>query len=181
VRLKAGEKSVYKEINRSSDLTYPINVDIALPAHKISLLIQSELGAVEFPNNEQFQKHKFTFQQDKGFVFSHVNRLIRCVIDCQVHLGDSVAIRNALELARSLTAKVWDSSPLQMKQIEQVGVVAVRKLVAAGIDSIEALEDTEPHCIDMALSKNPPFGVKLRTRLAEFPKLRVSVKMMGKV
>ncbi|KAL4912540.1 Sec63 Brl domain-containing protein [Aspergillus aurantiobrunneus] len=180
VRLKAGEKSLYKEINRASDISFPINIDIALPAHKISLLIQSELGAVEFPNNEQFQKHKFAFQQDKNFVFSHVSRLIRCVIDCQVHLQDSVTVRNALELARSLAAKVWDNSPLQMKQIEQIGVVAVRKLVTAGIDSIEVLEETEPHRIDMALSRNPPFGVKLRSRLADFPKLRVSVKMTGK-
>ncbi|KAL2869850.1 putative DEAD/DEAH box DNA helicase (Mer3) [Aspergillus lucknowensis] len=180
VRLKSGEKSLYKEINRASDISYPINVDIALPAHKISLLIQSELGAVEFPSNEQLQKQKFPFQQDKNFVFTHVNRLIRCIIDCQVHLQDSVTLRNALELARSLTAKVWDNSPLQMKQIEQIGAVAVRKLAASGIESIAALEETEPHQAEMVLSRNPPFGVKLRSRLADFPKLRVSVKMVGK-
>jgi ATP-dependent DNA helicase HFM1/MER3 len=181
VRLKWGEKAVYKEINRSNDIIFPINVDIALPAHKVSLLIQAELGAVEFPNNEQFQKHRFSFQQDKNFVFTHVNRLIRCIIDCQVHLLDSVTTRNALELARSLTAKTWDDSPLQMKQIEQIGAVAVRKLAAAGIESVEDLEAAEPHQIDMALSRNPPFGVKLRNRLADFPKLRVALKMMGKV
>ncbi|EIT76873.1 DNA/RNA helicase MER3/SLH1, DEAD-box [Aspergillus oryzae 100-8] len=180
VRLKAGEKSLYKEINRETGIMFPVKVDIALPAHKTSLLIQSELGAVEFPNDEQFQKHKFAFQQDKGFVFSHVNRLIRCIIDCQISLQDSVATRNALELARSFGAKVWDRSPFQMKQIEQVGVVAVRKLAAAGITSLEALECAEPHQIDMILSKNPPFGLKLLGRLSEFPKLRVSVKMIRK-
>ncbi|PIG87588.1 DEAD/DEAH box DNA helicase (Mer3) [Aspergillus arachidicola] len=180
VRLKAGEKSLYKEINRETGIMFPVKVDIALPAHKTSLLIQSELGAVEFPDDEQFQKHKFAFQQDKGFVFSHVNRLIRCIIDCQIALQDSVATRNALELARSFGAKVWDRSPFQMKQIEQIGVVAVRKLAAAGITSIEALECAEPHQIDMILSKNPPFGLKLLGRLSEFPKLRVSVKMIRK-
>ncbi|KAL2840557.1 Sec63 Brl domain-containing protein [Aspergillus pseudoustus] len=180
VRLKSGEKGVYKEINRSTDIKFPINVDIALPAHKTSLIIQAELGAADFPTTEQLQKHKFPFQQDKNFVFTHVNRLIRCIIDCQVHLQDSVTVLNALELARSLTAKVWDNSPLQMKQIDQIGIVAVRKLAAAGIESIEDLEDAEPHRIDMALSKNPPFGVKLRNRLVDFPKLRVTLKMMGK-
>ncbi|KAI9367391.1 Sec63 Brl domain-containing protein [Aspergillus egyptiacus] len=160
VRLKAGEKSLYKELNRASGIEYPINVDIALPSHKISLLIQSELGAVDFPSGEQFQKHKFTFQQDKNF--------------------DAVTVRNALALARSLAAKVWDDSPLQMKQIEQIGVVAVRKLASAGIDSIEILEEMEPHRIDMVLSKNPPFGMKLRSRLSEFPKLRVTAKMTGR-
>lgn len=86
-----------------------------------------------------------------------------------------------MELARSFGARVWDDSPLQMKQIEQIGVVAVRKLAAAGITSIEALESTEAYQIDMILSKNPPFGVKLLNRLGDFPKLRVSVKMVGKV
>ncbi|GAA87924.1 DEAD/DEAH box DNA helicase [Aspergillus luchuensis IFO 4308] len=180
IRLKAGEKSLYKEINRSNAIRFPVNVDIALSAHKISLLIQSELGAVDLPDGELFQKHRFTFQQDKTFVFSHINRLIRCIIDCQVGLEDSFTLRNALELARSFGAKVWDDSPLQMKQIEQIGVVAVRKLASSGITSIEALELCEPHQIDMILSRNPPFGRKLLERLVDFPKLRVSVNMIGK-
>ncbi|KAG0159719.1 hypothetical protein PDIDSM_7243 [Penicillium digitatum] len=180
IRLKAGEKSLYREINRDAGIRFPIKVDLALPAHKISLLLQSELGAVEYPNNDALQKHKFTFQQDKSLVFAHVNRLIRCLIDCEIARGDSIAIRNALELARSFGAKVWDHSPLQMKQIEQVGIVAVRKLAAAGITSIEGLECAEAHQIEMVLSKNPPFGSKLLSRLKEFPKLRVSLKMLGK-
>ncbi|KAH2544902.1 hypothetical protein KXW97_001735 [Aspergillus fumigatus] len=180
IRLKAGEKSLYKELNRANGIRFPAKVDIALPAHKILLLIQSELGGVEYPDGEQYQKHKFAFQQDKNFVFSHINRLIRCVIDCQISLGDSITARNALELARSFGAKVWDNCPLQMKQIDQVGIVAVRKLAAAGITSIDALEATEPHCIDMIMSRNPPFGMKLLARVADFPKLRVNVKLAGK-
>ncbi|KAJ5086972.1 hypothetical protein NUU61_008279 [Penicillium alfredii] len=180
VRLKAGEKSLYREINRNPGIRYSVKVDIALPAHKISLLLQSELGAIEFPDAESLQKHKFQFQQDKSIVLSHVKRLIRCVVDCLIAREDSIAIRNALELARSFGAKVWDQSPLQMKQIDQVGIVAVRKLAAAGITSIEVLEGTEAHRIEVILSKNPPFGAKLLARLKDFPKLRVVVKMMGR-
>ncbi|PGH33745.1 ATP-dependent DNA helicase HFM1/MER3 [[Emmonsia] crescens] len=180
IRLKAGEKSLYKELNKGNGIKFPIKIDIALPAHKISLLIQSELGGVDIPTGDQYQKHKLTFQQDKGLVFSHVNRLIRCIIDCQISLQDSVSTRHALELARGIGARVWDNSALQMKQIEQIGIVAVRKLANAGINSIEALEATEPHRIDMLLSKNPPFGSKTLARLAEFPKPRVSVKLVRK-
>lgn len=172
---------MYKELNKATGIKFPIKVDIGLAAHKISLLIQSELGGVEVPTGEQYQKHRLTFQQDKSLVFSHVNRLIRCIIDCQISRGDSVSARHALELARSFGAKVWDSSPLQMKQIEQIGIVAVRKLANCGIHSIEELEATDAHRIDTILSKNPPFGMKLLGRLADFPKLRVSVKMVGKV
>ncbi|KAJ5733918.1 hypothetical protein N7493_002704 [Penicillium malachiteum] len=180
IRFKVGEKSLYKEINRDQGIRYPIKVDIALPCHKISLLLQSELGAIDFPTGDQFQKHKFPLQQDKSLVFAHVSRLIRCVIDCLIARGESVSTLNALELARSFGARVWDKSPLQMKQLEQVGVVAVRKLVAAEITDIESLEAAEPHEIEMILSKNPPFGSKLLSRLKEFPKLRIAVKMTGK-
>ena len=158
-----------------------MKVDIALPVHKISLLIQTELGGIEFLDDEKFQKHKFTFQQDKAFVFNHLARLIRCVIDCQICLADSIGARNSLELARSFGGRSWDNSPLQMKQIDQIGIVYVRKLAGAGIASIEALESTDAQEIDMILSKNPPFGLKLLERLSHFPKPRVTVKMMAKV
>lgn len=158
-----------------------MKVDIALAAHKISLLIQSELGAVEIPTGDQFQKHRLSFQQEKALVLSHVARLIRCIIDCQISLGDAVGTRNALELARSFGARVWDNSAMQMKQVDQIGVVAVRKLANAGINTIEDLESADAARIEMTLSKNPPFGSKLLARLAEFPKPRVSVRLTRKV
>lgn len=150
-------------------------------AHKRSLILQCELGGVDFPADEQYSKHKRQFAQDKAKMLSASHRLIRCVIDCQIHLQDAVTVRHALELATSFGARVWDNSPYQMKQIAQIGLVAIRKLAMGGINSIEALEAAEPHRIEMLMSKNPPFGTKLLANLRDFPKLRVSVKMMGKV
>lgn len=181
VRLRGGEKKLFKEINNAHGIKYPIKVDIALPAHKRSLIIQTELGGVDFPADEQYAKHRKQFQQDKAVIFSQINRLIRCVIDCQIYLEDAVTTRHALELARSFGARVWDNSPYQMKQIAQIGPVAIRKLALGGINSIEALEAAEPHRIEMLTSKNPPFGNKILASLKDFPKLRVSLKMMSKV
>jgi len=168
-------------LNKANGIKFPIKVDLALHAHKRSLLLQAELGSVEFPTDEQYSKHKRQYNQDKAFVFSHINRLIRCVIDCQIHLQDAITVRNGLELARSLSARVWDNSPHQMKQLPNVGSVAIRKLVMGGVNSIEALEAAEPHRIELLMSRNPPFGQKLLASTRDFPKLRVSVKMMGKV
>lgn len=113
-------------------------------------------------------------------VFSHVNRLIRCIIDCQLQLEDAVSVRHALELARSLAARVWDNSPYQMKQIDAIGEASVRKLAQSGILSIETLQNTEPHRIEHILGHNPPFGQRVLAKAMEFPNLRVSVKEMGK-
>lgn len=178
--MKSGEKAVYKHINKDIRIKFPIKVDIALSAHKISLLLQAELGGLEFPVGDQFAKHKPQFQQDKATVFQHVNRLIRCVIDCQLIREDSGSARHALELARSFAARVWDTSPLQLKQLDQIGNVAVRKLANAGINSIESLENTEADRIENVIGRGPPFGMKLLSQLAQFPKLRVLVKMAGK-
>jgi Sec63 Brl domain len=180
IRLKSGEKSLYKHINRDVGIKFPVKVDIALPTHKVSLLLQAELGGMDFPVGEQFAKHTNQFQQDKAMVFQHVTRLVRCITDCQLTRGDSVSARHALELARSFAARVWDNSPLQLKQLDQIGNVTVRKLANAGINSIESLENTEAHRIEAVIGRGPPFGMTLLSKLAQFPKLRVSVKMAGK-
>lgn len=181
IRLRGNEKKLFKEINNANGIKYPIKVDLALPAHKRSLIIQAELGGVEFPADDQYAKHRKQFQQDKIIIFSQINRLIRCIIDCHISLQDAVTTRHALELARSFGARVWDNSPYQMKQIAQIGPVAIRKLAVGGINSIETLEAAEPHRIEMLTSKNPPFGNKILASLKDFPKLRVSLKMMSKV
>ena len=162
-------------------MKFPIKVDIALATQKRSIIIQAELGGVEYPVDEQFIKHKRQYQQDRGILFLHIHRLIRCVIDCQLYLQDGTSTRHALELARSLGARVWDNSPLQMKQIPSVGQVSVRKLANANINSLESLEATEAHRIDLLLSKNPGYGGKVLASLKKFPKLRVTIKVMGQV
>ncbi|KAL8917100.1 MAG: hypothetical protein Q9208_008139 [Pyrenodesmia sp. 3 TL-2023] len=165
VRFKAAEKKLLKDINGANGIKYPI---------------KSELGGVEFPADEQYGKFQRQYQQDKNIIFNHIHRLIRCVIDCQIYVHDAVTVRNALELARSFAARVWDNSPYQLKQVPNIGPAAVRRLANGGINSIESLEASEPHKIEMLMSKHPPFGSKILASLKDFPKLRVSVKMMGK-
>lgn len=181
VRYRVTEKKLLKDLNGANGTRYPIKVDIALSQHKRSLIIQSELGGVEFPAEEQYAKFRRQYQQDKIIIFNHIHRLVRCVIDCQIYLQDSVNVRHALELARSFAAGVWDNSPHQLKQVPNIGPAAVRRLANGGINSIETLEAAEPHKIEMLLSKHPPYGSRILAVLTDFPKLRVSVKMMGKV
>ncbi len=181
MRYRVAEKRILKELNGASGIKYPIKIDIALSEHKRSLIIQSELGGVEFPGDEQFNKFKRQYQQDKNIIFNHIHRLIRCVVDCRVHLRDAVTVRHALELARGFAARVWDNSPHQMKQVPNIGPAAVRRLANGGINSLESLEAAEPHKIEMVLSKHPPFGSRILAILKDFPKLMVSVKMTGKV
>ena len=182
VRFRSGEKALYKALNSAPGIKFPIKVDIATAPQKRSIIIQAELGGVDLiPANEQFSKHRTQNAQDRNVIFTNVHRLIRCIIDCQLSRLDSPAARHALELGRSLAARVWDNSPLQMKQIPSIGIASVRKLAVAGINSLEALEASKGQDISAVLGKNVAAGQQILGALAGFPKLRVGVTMMGKV
>ncbi|QDS75045.1 hypothetical protein FKW77_006241 [Venturia effusa] len=178
-RFRANEKSCYKEMNKSPSIKFPIPVNLDLPAHKVSLIIQSQLGGVEFPTDEKTTSARFQFSTDINLVFQHISRLIRCIVDLSLYREDAVALRHSLALCRSLGARCWDESPLQLRQLEKIGIVGVRKLVNAGIKSIEELESTEPHRIEAILKRAPPFGLQIVDSAKAFPKPRVSVEMVG--
>ena len=121
-------------------------------------------------------KHRAQYMTDTMIVFKNIGSWIRCIIDCQIVLGDAVSIHSALMLERSFGAKAWEDSPLQMKQIETLGVVAVRKLVNAGIKSIEDLESCDPQRIEALIGRNPPYGLQILDKIKCFPKLHVSLQ-----
>ncbi|KAF2137570.1 uncharacterized protein K452DRAFT_353417 [Aplosporella prunicola CBS 121167] len=179
LQLRQGDRPFYNALNTSPSIKFPIPHNITQTPQKVSLIIQSVLGGADPPASyEKDNRSLSQYRTDTNLVFQHTNRLIRCIIDCALHEKDSVTARNALSLARSLKAQVWDDSPLQMKQIGSIGPVAVRKLVNAGVRTIEELEDTAPRRIETLLGKNPPYGTKLLQGLKSFPKLRLSLKQM---
>ncbi|KAF2110578.1 Sec63 Brl domain-containing protein [Lophiotrema nucula] len=175
MRLRVAEKAFYKSLNNSPSIRFPIPVTLNTPAHKVSIIMQAVIGGTEPVWDNEMGKHKTQYGIEEAMVFKHANRLIRCVIDCQLCTGDSIAVRNAMMLERSIGAKVWDDSPLQIKQVPSLGIAAVRKFVNASIKTVEELESTEPHRIEVILGRNPPFGHQVLDRLKGFPKLRVSI------
>ncbi|KAL7272695.1 ATP-dependent DNA helicase MER3 [Rhizina undulata] len=180
LRFRAGEKGLYKELNKLTGIRFPVKVEMASPSHKVFILIQFEIGMLEFPNEPNFQKYKTTLMQDKNAVFQHCPRIIRCIIDCKLYLKDSISVKHALEIARCLKARVWENSPNQLRQVEGFGPVAVKKLVNAGVRSIEELERLEPHKIEMLLSRNPPFGSNILKSVRSIPRFRVFSHQISK-
>ncbi|KAH3959256.1 hypothetical protein HBH69_034570 [Parastagonospora nodorum] len=175
LRFRSGEKPFYKLMNKSPSIRFSIPVNLDLPAHKVSLIIQSVLGSADLTWDGDMAKHRGQYTTETQIVFKYISSLIRCIIDCQICHGDSVSIHSALMLERSLGSRIWDDSPLQMKQIESIGVVGVRKFVNAGIRSLEDLEACEPHRIEALIGRNPPYGMKVLETVKAFPKLRVSL------
>ncbi|KAK6357399.1 Sec63 [Orbilia javanica] len=172
-RIRSGEKGVLKEINNSPSMKWSIKGDINSPSHKTYILIQYEIGCMEYPTTEGFQKYRATLLQDKSLIFQHLHRLIRCICDTKLFLRDSIGCRNALELSRCIEAKVWENSPSMLLQLEGLGTVGVRKFVNNDIKTIEQLDALEAHKIEMIASRNPPYGAKLKQDISGIPRFRV--------
>jgi ATP-dependent DNA helicase HFM1/MER3 len=180
LRMKPQERPFLREFNKSPFIKYPIKETVSTTPHKISLMIQIQLGGIDFPTDKNFAAVRRQFLTDKGIIFDRINRLIRCVIDCKVFDCDAVSTRHALELARSLVAEFWENSNLQLRQIPQVGPAAVRKLVSNDINSIEKLRQKDTSTIERIMSKNPPYGRKMKDVLMDFPNLNVTSEIAGK-
>jgi len=179
--MKPQERPFLREFNKSPFIKYPIHETVSTTAHKISLMIQIQLGGMEHPADKDFAVVRRQFLTEKGIIFERVHRLIRCVIDCKAFDCDAVATRHALDLARSLMAEYWEYSNLQLRQIPQIGPAAVRKLVSNDINSIEKFMQKDTSTIERIMSKNPPYGRKTKDTMMGFPMLHMAAQIMGRV
>lgn len=136
---------------------------------------------MEYPVGDTFQKYNNSLTQDKNFVFQHVHRLIRCLIDCLNETKDAIALQAALGLARCFSARCWENSPNQLRQLDGIGPVTVKKLAMANIRTLADLAVTDPHKIEMVASRNPPFGSNVLKELGYIPVFSLSVTQLSKV
>jgi ATP-dependent DNA helicase HFM1/MER3 len=176
LKWQAKEKAVFKQLNDSNFIRCPIPGGPSTVPHRVSLIIQSVLGGSDLPGNaSNLGDTSNQLKSDQVSIFSCTARLLKCLIDFAGIRGDSIFMKNALMLYRSISAQGWDDGPMQLKQLGGIGVASVRKLAMAGIGSINTLEQVEPYKIENALHKAPPFGLKLQAELKSFPKLRISL------
>ena len=178
--MKPKERPALREFNKSPLIKYPIKENISTTAQKISLIIQVQLGGIDFSSNKEFISIRRQFMADKTIIFERVQRLVRCIIDCKSVECDGISTHCALDLARSLSAEYWENSNLQLRQIPQVGPAASRKLISHNIQSVEGLAKLDTGNIERILSRNPPFGKKMLDSLHGFPCLTINTEIAGK-
>lgn len=178
--MKPNERPVLREFNKSPLIKYPTKENISTTPQKISLIIQVQLGGIEFPSEKGFLIIKRQFLLEKGIVFERTQRLVRCIIDCKSVDCDATSTRHALDLARSLSAEYWENSNLQLRQVPQIGPAASRKLVSQNINSVEELANLDTASIERIMNRNPPFGNKILESLLGFPCLNILTDITGK-
>lgn len=123
--------------------------------------------------DESFTKIRIQFKQDTSLVFQHLHRIIRCIIDCKLCTGDSISVRNALELARCLSARAWENSPSMLRQLKGFGPVMAKKFVNSNITSLDMLRTLDAQQIERIAGKNPTWGSKVLQDLNGVPWFRL--------
>ena len=179
LKMKANERAYFRDLNKSAYIKWPIKETVTSVSHKISLIIQVQLGGVDLPNEKDFNRRQYMTEQ--ALVFDRIQRLVRCVLDCKAHDADAVATQNALELSRSISAQYWEHLPNQLRQVSGIGPAAVRKLVAAGVASVDNLMATDSATLERVMSRNPPYGHKILESLKDFPRLTLKADVIGKI
>lgn len=178
LRIKPAERTYLREFNNSPLLKFPLKDNIHLTWHKIYLMILVQLAGFELPLEKEFNKRQFI--TETNIIFERAQRIVRCIIDCKASDCDSVSFNHATDLARSLSARFWENSNLQLRQIPQLGPVSHRKLIANDINTVQKLMTLDSGNIERIMSKNPPFGKKMKDALLGFPRLEfISVEIMG--
>ncbi|KAK7203674.1 putative DEAD/DEAH box DNA helicase [Myxozyma melibiosi] len=181
INLRLGEKKFYKEINSSNEIRFPFAKpnEITSYAEKVNLLIQAVLGRIEKPSYDGAGKHVVQMTADKGMVWQHVHRLSKCLIDCKSYVHDGASVRSALELMRSMNAEVWDGTPQVLLQVDGIGPVSMRKLIAAGIKTVDDLRLCDAFRIEHALGVSSGRAAKLLQDSEKIPRFKVALKKVS--
>ncbi|KAH3687866.1 hypothetical protein WICPIJ_001159 [Wickerhamomyces pijperi] len=190
IRLKRTEKKLFKEINESPILKHPLKPTLSSDSkkkisktidqnfEKIYLLIQYELGGLEYPSDPQLVKLQQSFKQDKFYVFKHIGRLIRCLLDCFIEKKDYISLVHCLTLARCIGGSCWEDTPMVLKQLDYIGIVSVRRFANQNIRDFKKMMSLQPNKVEYYGSLRPGQGQKLLTQLDGLPKFKIDCSIV---
>ncbi|KZT27339.1 P-loop containing nucleoside triphosphate hydrolase protein [Neolentinus lepideus HHB14362 ss-1] len=177
LKLRSGEKKVYKHILDHQDIRYKIK-KVDKPADKVFILLQAVLGGIAL-NSPEYRTSESQPPLDAIGVFRHVGRIARVVVEVALVKKQGAKIKHGLELLRCFTAKAWEDRPVVLRQVEQIGDKSIKVLAEHGITSLDALRRQDPLRIETLLNRRPPFGHEVLASLVEVPQYFLDISERG--
>ena len=183
IRMRHNEKRLFKEINSSPLIKFPYLTKtkqsqiIDNKSQKVSLIIQYELGGLEFPSYNGALKLHQTLVQDKLLIFRHCFRVLKSMIDTFIGKKDGISLKNALFLYRCIHGSCWEDTAMVLRQLKNVGLVSVRKFLNQGITRLDEVFNLTDSQIEYYLTLKPPNGSKIRNDALSVPKLKLKIQL----
>ncbi|KAK4058700.1 ATP-dependent DNA helicase MER3 [Microbotryomycetes sp. JL221] len=168
IRFRQGEKPLLSKVNK--DLKFPV-AKLVTAADKIMVLVQVTLQGIA---SNDLKTDAVNPMQDASHIWPHVVRMAKCIVDILLDRRDG-GLRTAMELMRSVAARAWDNSAFVLRQLDRIGEKSVKALADRGITSLDQLRQTQPNVIELAVGRNPPFGLKLIAQAKLIPNFTIEL------
>lgn len=176
-KIKYNQRRIYKEINLNPlilDKCDPTKLDTYWA--KTSLIIQFELGGLEFPVFQGSIKFLYEFRAEKSAIFKNLPRILKAAIEIYSHKKDAISTKSILKLNRSIAAKSWENTYLVLKQFDGVGVAYAKKLRSHGITTISQIKSLPREKLEQYIGLKPGSGQKLVKCILSLPDLLIKVE-----
>lgn len=170
--IRPEEKNLLRDINDHTGIPYPITGLVTEPWHKVFLLVQCDLSRAGWPKKISSSARK-ELLRESGRIYIVLDRVLRCLADIFGEREDGRGVTVTLDVLRSVKAKVWEGSEMELLQVDGIGAAKMKRLVDAGVKTIRKLSGMEFFHIERLLSRNPPFGHQLLHQLSGFPRLHL--------
>ncbi|KAH9180405.1 P-loop containing nucleoside triphosphate hydrolase protein [Lactarius sanguifluus] len=179
LKIRAGDKQVYNKLQEHIDIRFKIK-RIEKAADKVFLLIQAILGKVSLHATE-YKSGESNPLLDSVIVFRHASRIARAMVEVAIAKRNGAQIKHGLEMARNISARVWEDRPSVLCQIETIGEKSMKILAENGITNFDKLRVQDPGYIDMLLNKKQASGHKILFAVRELPQYSVTIDELSVV
>lgn len=177
IRVKLADKKLFKDINSSPLILNPIKDNKIEKFHdKVSLLIQFELGGVEYPMYQGSMKLHHEFISEKLLIFKSLPRILKAAVEVFSHRKDAISLASILKLTRCIYAKSWENSFLVLRQVDGIGLTYAKKLESRGITDIDQLKSLTGDKLEYYLGIKAGAGQKIAKSIASIPELSLRVE-----
>jgi ATP-dependent DNA helicase HFM1/MER3 len=177
--IRPEEKNLLREINDHTGIPYLIAGLVSEPWHKVFLLVQIDLLRGGWPNKISANGRK-ELMRESCRIYVVLDRVLRCLADILGEREDGRGVTVTLDVLRSVKAKVWEGTEMELLQVEGIGAAKMKRLVDAGVKTIKQLAGLEFYHIERLLSRNPPFGHQMIHQLSGFPLLHLHLSTVTK-
>ena len=178
LRVKMAQRKLYKEINQNPLMFKPLpnSNKIETPAEKVSIIIQYELGGIQYPTYQGSMKLHHEFVSERLMIFKNLLRIIKAAIEILVFEKDSISLQSMLKFNRCICAKSWENTSLVLKQFDGIGLAYAKKLMSKKITTVAELKKLPRDKLEYYLGLKPGAGQKIAKSIANMPELSLKVE-----
>ncbi|CAG8531592.1 3121_t:CDS:10 [Cetraspora pellucida] len=172
VKLYRHDKLALNKLNQHADIKFPLSGKVKETREKVFIMIQVVLGNVPLEDSST----RVQFNTESRVIIQHSHRILKCLVELAAYRENIAVLKVSINLARCMKAKMWNDSPLILKQLDGIGEQYAKKLADAGITNFEQLTECEPWRIETACNRYPPFGHNVHETVSSLPKFKLDVE-----